>query len=370
LADLRILILYLTFYITLWSIKRPEQLKTLLIGLFIIADLTALIVYAQQALGADNPLLQAMMTSRDWRVYQQAGAVRVVPAGQVLMHFMWFVALGILVFGRPNLRLKILCAIQLLFLGGGHILTYMRAQWVAMIIGIGLALLILIPRFKRGLARAVVIVGCTVMIVAGMIVGAPLSQVLSSTPFVAGISDRFGSLFTVSDTSESSSLEWRDYEIEKALQAIRKQPLTGVGLGIRYRELTVFQSEASGQMTRGSVATGAVSRFTRYVHNSYVSIAVKMGIPGLLVILWFCAAVLLKGFQVYRDLPDSGYKGVVLGILVGFAGSLVWSYFHAHLIKAESTGTIGLMVALVGSMAYMYGPASRPVGDRSLPAKG
>ncbi len=351
LGDLRILILYLTFFIALWAIKRPEQLRVLLIGLFIIADLTAMIIYLQQFLGAGNPLLQAMMVSRDWRVYELTGAVRVVPAGQVLMHFMWFVALGVLVLGRPNWRLKTLCLIQVLFLGGGHLYTYMRAQWVALIIGLGLALIVLVPRFKQRQARVAIIAGCAALVVAGVIVGAPLSQAFSS-PFLAGISERFGSILTPSDTSETQSLQWRSFEIEKALEAIRKQPLTGVGLGNRYRPLSAHSSEASGSLTDGRVDSGRVSRFTRYVHNSYVSIAVKMGIPGLTVLLWFCAAALFRGFQVYRNMPDSGYKGVVLGILTGFAGLLVWCYFHAHLIKAESTATIGLMVALVGSIAY------------------
>jgi O-antigen ligase len=351
LGDLRILSLYLTFYITLWSIKRPEQLKTLLIGLFIIADLTTVIIYLQQFFGAGNPLLQAMMVSRDWRVYELTGAVRVVPAGQVLMHFMWFVALGVLALGRPNWRLKTLCMIQLLFLGGGHIYTYMRAQWVAWIIGLGVALIVLLPRFKQRQARVAIIVGCAVLVIAGVIVGAPLSQAFSS-PFMAGISERFGSILTPSDTSETQSLQWRSFEIEKALEAIRKQPLTGVGLGNRYRPLSAHSSEASGSLTDGRVDSGRVSRFTRYVHNSYASIAVKMGIPGLVVLLWVCAAVLFNGFQVYRNMPDSEYKGIVLGILIGFAGSLVWFYFHAHLIKAESTATIGLMMGLVGSIAY------------------
>jgi hypothetical protein len=95
-----------------------------------------------------------------------------------------------------------------------------------------------------------------------------------------------------------------------------------------------------------------------------------MGIPGLLAFLWFCAAVLFKGFQTYRDLPVSEDKGMVLGILVGFASLPMWLYFHAHLIKAESTATIALMAALIGSIAYIHGSASHPNGDRSRPANG
>jgi O-antigen ligase len=357
LSDLRSLSMYATFYIVLWSIERPEQLKTLLVGLFVIADLTTMIIYLQQFLGLGHPLLQAMTTVRDWRVYEEVGVVRVIPAGHVLMHFMWFVALGLLVFARPNRRLKAFCVMQLLFIGGGHLFAYTRAQWIAMVVGLGLVCIVLVPRYKRHLARTAVITGSVLLLLAGVVAGGPLSDV-SATPFVAGITERFGSLLTPSETAETGSLQWRSFEIEKALQAIRKQPLTGVGLGNRYRDLTAFMEEASGWWTRGSIAAGEVSRFTRYVHNSYGSIAVKMGIPGLVVLIWFCAAALFEGFQRYRDMPDSGYKGVVLGVLVGFAGLLVWCYFHPHLIKAESTGVIALMVGLVGSQVYTLGRGS------------
>jgi O-antigen ligase len=371
LGDLRILSLYTTFYITLWSIKRPEQLTILLIGLFIIANLTTTIIYLQQFFGADNLLLQAMMSTRDWRVYQQAGAVRVIPAGQVLMHFMWFVALGLLLFARHNRGLRAFCVVQLLYVGGGHLLSYTRAQWVALFIGLVLVFIILVPRLKQNLAKAAVISCCAILLfVAGVIMGGPISDT-AAMPFVAGISERFGSLLTPSETAGTGSLQWRAFEIEQALQAIREQPLTGVGLGNRYRELSAYHGEASGRLTRGSIATGEVSRFTRYVHNSYGAIAVKMGIPGLLALLWFCAMALFKGLQVYRHMPDSKQKGMVLGILVAFAGLLVWSYFHAQLIKAESTGTIGIMLALVGSMDYLHrhGLGSHPIRDHSLPAK-
>ena len=371
LGELRILILCSTFFITLWAVKRPEQLKLVLVSLFLIADLTTGIIYIQQFLGADNPLLQAMMMNQDWRVYEQAGVLRVVPAGQVLMHFMWFVALGVLVVARPNWPLKAFCFIQLFFIGGGHLLTYMRAQWLALMVGLGLVCIIIMPQYKKLSAKAAIITYSAALLLAtaAVIASGPLSEA-SATPFASGITERFISIITPFETAKSESLQWRDFEIEKALQAIQRQPLTGVGLGNRYRELTAYQSEASGYWTRNSVATGEVSRFTRYVHNSYVAIAVKMGIPGLLVFLWFSAAVVFKGFQVYRDMPISDHKYVVLGILVGFASLPMWFYFHAHLIKAESTATIALMAALIGSIAYIHGLASHPNGDRSRPVNG
>ncbi len=359
LNDLRILSLYVTFFIVLWSIERPGQLAILLIGLFVIADLTTIFVYSQQFLGADNPILQTMASGRDWRVIQEGGGVRVVPAGHMLMHFMWFVALGLLVFARPNRRLRVLLVLQLLYIGGGHLLTYTRSQWVALALGLGLAGIILAPRFKEHLTALAAIALGVCLLLAGIVSVEALTD-RTDIPLVTGIVERFGSILTPSQTSETDSLLWRAFENEKASLAISEQPLTGVGLGNRYRNLTTFKGEALGWWTRGSLAAGEVSRFTRYVHNSYMSIAVKMGVPGLLALLWFCAAALLTGFKAYLRMPDSAYKGVVLGLWLGFAGVVVWCYFHAHMIKAESTGVIGLMVGLIGSVIHLSGKEQLP----------
>lgn len=354
LGDLRILILYAAFFITSWIIKQAGQLKTLLTGLFIIADLAALIVYLQQFSGAGNPLLEAMVETRDWRVYQMVGGVRVVPAAQVLMHFMWFIALGILILGRPKGSWKTYYAAQLFFIGGGHLFTYMRAQWVAFIIGVGLVFIVLAPRYRQYSIKSMIFASCLVLLLTGLIARGPQAEA-SANPFLAGLSYRFGSLFSPSETAETESLQWREYENTMALRAILKQPLTGLGLGNRYRPLSTHSSEASGSLTDGNLDSVRISRFTRYAHNSYAAIAVKMGIPGLIVLLWFFAVLMVNGFKAYRELPDSEGKGVILGVLAGFSGLFFWSYFHAHLIKAESTATIGIMAAVIGIVSAMHG---------------
>lgn len=352
LGDLRILMLYTTFFVTLWSIRQETQFKILLAGLFLIADLTAGVIYLQQFVGADNPLLEAMTETRDWRVYQQAGAVRVMPAGQMLMHFMWFVALGMLLFTHVR-SWRFFHVFQLIYLGGGHILTYTRAQWLAMLVGIGLVLVIFYPRYKNHLVKATVVISSIALIVWALILVGGAWLDAADHPFIAGIVMRFGSLFTPGETAETGSLQWRTFETETALASIYAHPWAGVGLGGRYRSLTTLAGEANGNLARGSLADGEISRFTRYIHNSYLAITVKMGLPGLVAFLWFCAAVLVCGFQYYLGMPDSYFKGVVLGAWVGFASLPVWCYFHAHLIKAESTGTIGVLTALVSVAAVI-----------------
>ena len=130
------------------------------------------------------------MTARDWRVYEGAGVVRVIPAGHVLMHFMWFVALGLLLFARSNRGLKVFCVAQLLYIGGGHLFTYTRAQWLALILGLGLVFIILMPRYKQHLAKTAVITCSIALLLAVITTGGVLSEV-TATPFVAEIIQRF-----------------------------------------------------------------------------------------------------------------------------------------------------------------------------------
>jgi O-antigen ligase len=159
---------------------------------------------------------------------------------------------------------------------------------------------------------------------------------------------------------QSDSLQWREFENGKAFEAILRQPLLGVGLGGRYRELTTFQGESLGYWTRGSQAADQITLFTRYVHNSYLAIAVKMGIPGLITFMWFCIAFLVNSWKIYQDLLDTELRGMVLGVIAGFTGMLIWSFYHAHLIKPESTPVIALMTGLVAVINYMHKRESIP----------
>ncbi|MBI4300257.1 MAG: O-antigen ligase family protein, partial [Chloroflexi bacterium] len=149
--------------------------------------------------------------------------------------------------------------------------------------------------------------------------------------------------FTPGQTLESYSLQWRAFETEEALRSISQNPFLGVGLGNAYRDVTLLQGEASS----------LYYRFTRFVHNSYLYIGTKMGIPGIVLFVLFSLAFLGRGWQVWRRTSDSQMKLVVLGMLAGFVGILAWSASQSHLLQTESTVVIGLIVGTVASVRQM-----------------
>ena len=163
LNDFRILLYYCLFFVTAWSIRSLSELSTLLIGLLLVADLTAAIVIIQQFLGADNLLLESMAYGQ-WQVWaQEDGTVRVVPPGHVLMHFMMIIAYALALFNLPRTRRFIFFASQFLFLAVGLILTFTRAGWIASFISLVIVTLVIAPRYKEHLPRLIAMIlalGC------------------------------------------------------------------------------------------------------------------------------------------------------------------------------------------------------------------
>jgi O-antigen ligase len=184
-------------------------------------------------------------------------------------------------------------------------------------------------------------------------------QTETDSYFVDALAARVLSIFTLRETLESSSLQWRLFEADEALRSIGEHPWLGVGLGNSYREVTLLRGEASGHVT-GSLIAGTLSRFTRYIHSSYLSIGTKMGLPALLCFWCFCAMSLINGWQLYRSTKDGQIRSLVLAVVAGLAGLLLWSITHPHLMEAPSTVVVGLVIGLLAGIAHVPQSARCP----------
>lgn len=361
-AELRDLLAYILFFITAWVLNRQRHLVTVLVGLFVIADLTSAVIFAQQFLGSSKPLLPAM-TASFWGIWNQGGSigsigsVRVVPPSHVLVYFTNLIAGSLTIFS-PTRKLKAMFAFQFGLLGLALLLTYTRAQWLATAMALALMLIIIAPMYKAQFTR-LAFFSIPVILLAFSLLGFSLQKHTEKTTLFSLLSERAMTLLTPDETLGTSSLEWRIFETEESLHSISHHLLLGVGLGNSYRNITTLQGEADGWFTGNSLAAGDVSRFTRYVHSSYLWIPVKMGIPAFIIFLWFCVAFLVAGWQLISRLPDQQMKGIVLAIVTGFAGLLVWTIFHQHLIMNRSSTAVAFMAGLV---AGIYSLSNREQG--------
>ncbi len=353
-SDLRIVMFYCVFFVTGWSVTNRRQLATVLVGLFILADLVAGVLILQQFLGANHPLLAAMSNS-DWRMNVEQisssgsfGMVRIMPPGVVLVYFVMTLAFCLMVFA-PQRRLRAIFALQFIYLGFGILLTYTRALWIAAAAAVGLVLIALFPTYKAHLIHYTVIGIATLGLVAGLL-SMELQQSAENSALVTASLSRVLSILTPEETLNSESLQWRVFETEEGLRSVSEYPLLGVGLGNSYRRVTTFQGEARGIRTGRSLAAGEISSLTRFVHNSYLSIAVKMGLPALASFLWFGAALVVSSVLLYRTLSAGQPRAIALAVLAGFIGLMLWSVFHQHFIQTESTAIVGLMAGLAACL--------------------
>ncbi len=348
LNDLRILLNYTLFFVTAWSLRERKQLLVLLVGIFILADITALIIIVQQFLGSDNLLLPGMVDG-SWEIWGQPdGSVRIIPPGHELMYFALVALFCLTILGGNKRWLQHLFTVQFVLLSMGMLLTFTRSGWVATGIAFIIATAVVLPRYKKRAVQFTAVGLPLLLLTLTIFLTIPLEQI-EETPFVGTIISRGLSVFE-EDTTETDSLQWRAFEYDKAVESIARNPWLGVGLGNSYRDITVFQGEAQGLWTDRSIEAGLVSRYTRYLHSSYLSIMVKMGIPAFVIYLTFIISFILNGFWFYFRAKDPLNKALVLAVTVGFIGVLQWSIFHSRLIESSSVATISIFIGMVAGL--------------------
>jgi O-antigen ligase len=335
-------------------IIRRSQVVALVAGIFVIADLTTAVVLLQQWVGTNNPLFNAMETST-WQVNSQIdgasafGAVRIVPPGHVMVYLAALWAFALVLDNRRALRWRLLLAAQFLFLNFGLVLTYTRAQWIASAIAIAL-MVVFLPRQQKKLLGKYVLAIVPVLLIAGCVMAATPGS--AGATLVTALADRASSIFAPDQTLSSASLEWRLFETAAAEASIRSHPWLGVGLGNDYRSMTILQGEARGWL----YDLAGTSRLTRFVHNSYLYMTVKMGLPTLGVFAWFALSYLVIGVRTVRRVSSTWSKLLLMPCVFGFAGLLEWAIFEAHFMLSPSMAAIGLSVAMVGAAIHLDRP--------------
>jgi len=68
-----------------------------------------------------------------------------------------------------------------------------------------------------------------------------------------------------------------------------------------------------------------------YAHNCFLQIAAETGIIGLLVFLWFCVSVSIRGISKFTGTSDKFLKAAAIGAVACIITTLVNSFFDTNL---------------------------------------
>lgn len=133
-----------------------------------------------------------------------------------------------------------------------------------------------------------------------------------------------------------TSLGWRKLENEDALGRVARSPVVGVGLGGEYRrwisEIRLFEDH------------------TRYVHNSYIFVALKLGVPALLALLALLALSWRKGRAAIRSCADDR-KPLLIAAVATLPAVLGLSVTQPELANAYGAIFFCCLLVILGSDA-------------------
>jgi O-antigen ligase len=167
--------------------------------------------------------------------------------------------------------------------------------------------------------RSFVKIWATLLFVASMIAA---TSFLIMPDLLGAIVSRVASVDR--EVTSGDSWDWRMIEMEHGIKTIKKYPIRGIGLGGEYMPVI------NKNMAEDQVAMS---------HNSYLYIALKFGLLGLLFPAWLCIALLLKARQIGDTLSISIGSAFMDPVLVGYT-QMEWVHMFGVLFMATMVGLL------------------------------
>lgn len=193
-------------------------------------------------------------------------------------------------------------------------LTYSRGAWL---VGVPAAMLFVAAvRGRRALAVAV-----------GLLLVVAVAMAL-----VVGV----GRLTSLLDTSEGTTF-FRFQLWQSSWAMIRDHPLLGVGLD---NFLYYYR-------TRYVLPTAWEEFNLSHPHNLVLDFWLRLGLPGLAVLIWLLAAFFRRAFQAYHRLPEGGERALILGWMGGMVDFVAHGMVDNAFFLVDLAFVFMLMLALV-----------------------
>ena len=167
---------------------------------------------------------------------------------------------------------------------------------------------------------------------------------------VNAFSERVVGGLSGSARSEDLGIAWRELENDYALDAARRAPVIGQGLGATFRPPVRGEPFDPGDRDFGRT----------YVHNLYLWLAVKLGLVGLGGYCLFVLAPVVAVVRRARRLPAER-SGVVLGIAAGVLGIAAVNFVAP--VSNEPATAVVLGCAL--GFLHVQGRRGRPRPEHS-----
>ncbi len=185
------------------------------------------------------------------------------------------------------------------------------------------------------------------IVVSGVLGLCVIGYFLVATPEVAQIGARLRTLTTTVAQGKENSVEWRFTAWHGARLMIMQKPLLGWGIGC----YSFYQFPFTGMGHKMAEVKAQWPTILDETHNSYLQIAVELGLPGLLLWLGVLISTFSLGVSALRRFTLGGLRQwTLIGCLSALTGQAVdavanpgWQFGEVNLFLWM---TLGMTVAL------------------------
>ena len=142
------------------------------------------------------------------------------------------------------------------------------------------------------------------------------------------------------ETQHGSSLGWRFYETNLAMEKLRAYPVLGIGLGTSYRPI--------------SASVPGVEA-TKYMHNGFIYMVLKLGTMALLVIIGIVIAFINIANGLMRLSLPVEYQVMILACTALFIQLMVLSVTQPEfLMKSNGIGLIAILAGILSVISNFH----------------
>ena len=319
--EARMLMYYLVFFAVTNLVRTRAQLVWLAHGVLAVGLLAAVMMIAQVALGRSTALMASWML-------QGGDLVRVYFPGFTSVYVVLITLVSCMALCDHERR-TVLRWLQVLVLAVALLTTLARNLLVSLAAAGALLVAILSEparsRFGRNLLGiAFVAIGLVAVLT---LAGRASALVAYSGAFV----ERLGRMVSGQIVAPGENLVPRWAEVRFAWAQISNHPILGIGLKSPYRP-PFYMGEPVGART--------------FIHNAYLSLWLKTGLPGLVSFLWLSGMFLWRGFRHWRDTDDVFLRSVALGFTLAYFGMMLSNWVTCSLVQEGSLPIFGVVLGI------------------------
>lgn len=266
------------------------------------------------------------------------GFPRVRPPGLVLIYVAACFACSYLLWGPRRRRRPVLLLLGVCMVG---VLVSLNRNML-----IGLAAGLLVTGFLASRRGRFAVVAIAVVIVAATAFEAAKNSAAVRNNSIAA---RVLSLSATSELEGSATVSDRLKENDKALAALHKSPILGIGWGVSYGRVDLsFENGEFRQSSRG------------FIHNQYLGLWLRTGLIGLFAFVTALGLAVVAGTRWLRTRPEDDDAWIGAGVITSVIAIAISSIVAIYIIEPSWAAITAGLLALAANLQRELAGTSRP----------